>query len=336
MKKEALFWVKQKSHHVQCLLCPHHCNISEGNVGLCGVRRNEKGILYSLIYGMCSGIADDPIEKKPLHHFYPGSLVFSLGSVGCNLSCDHCQNFHISTANPEGHQFSELLPENAVELAQNHGCRGIAWTYNEPTIWFEYTYDTAQLAKKVGLYTAYVTNGYINAEPLKQIAPFLDAMNIDVKAFTDSFYKKNCKASLQPVLETCILAHQLGIHIELTYLVIPNENDTIDEVRQFCTWILDNLGQDVPVYFSRFHPQYKMSEKPATPIDTLKGFFDMAKSMGIHYVYLGNVSDPLYENTFCPSCEHVLIERTGFSANTIGLSQGKCVKCGKVISCITE
>ena len=336
MTAQVLFWEKGSSDHVQCQLCPHRCRIAKGHVGKCGVRRNEHGTLHSLIYGKCSGVSADPIEKKPLHHFYPGSLVFSLGSVGCNLSCDHCQNYHISTAKPDGYRFSEISPEDAVDLAQQHGCKGIAFTYNEPTIWFEYTYDTAQRAKKAGLYTVYVTNGFITADPVQKIAPLLDAMNIDVKAFTNTFYKKTCQASLQPVLDTCKLAHELGIHIELTYLVIPGKNDSMDEIRRFCSWVLETVGEEVPIYFSRFHPHYKMTDKQATPLSTLTQSFDMAKSMGIQYVYLGNVADPEYENTFCPSCGEVLIERTGFTARLSGLSQGKCMTCGKVIPIITE
>jgi len=331
MKKEAMFWKPSKDGSVECLLCPHNCEIKDGKVGFCGVRKNEDGKLNSLIYGSCSGIADDPIEKKPLNHFYPGSVVLSLGSVGCNFRCLHCQNYHISTAGPKDGSINEISPEKAVDLAKNHGCKGIAWTYNEPTIWYEYTLDSAKLAKKADLYTVYVTNGYINEEPLRKISPFLDAMNVDVKAFTESFYKKICKARLAPVLRTCEVAKNLGIHLEVTYLVIPEMNDSLDEIKKFCDWVVDFLGVETPVYFSRFHPYFKMKNTPATPLETLLSVYEIAKDAGILYPYLGNVSNENYENTICPSCKNILIDRHGYTIKTSGLLNGRCRQCNKII-----
>ncbi|EMR74650.1 pyruvate-formate lyase-activating enzyme [Thermoplasmatales archaeon SCGC AB-540-F20] len=331
MKKEARFWESIGNNKVQCFLCPHNCKINVDERGVCGVRKNEDGKLYSLIYSSCSSVAEDPIEKKPLYHFYPGSTALSLGSVGCNFRCDHCQNYGISRAPPEDISLNEISPQAAVDLAKKHGCRGIAWTYNEPTIWHEYTFDSAKLAKEADLYTVYVTNGYINEEPLKEISPYLDAMNIDVKAFHEDFYKKICKARLEPVLNTCEIAKNLGIHIEVTYLVISGINDSLDEIRKFCGWVIEKLGADTPVHFSRFHPDYKMTDVPATPIDTLLKIYDISKDVGILFPYIGNVPHGKYENTICPACGNRIVERHGFTANMIGLKNGRCKQCGTSI-----
>ncbi len=331
MKKEASFWKPLKNQTVQCFLCPHHCVIAPGKNGICGVRTNENGTLFSLIYQACSSIAADPIEKKPLYHFHPGSLVLSLGSVGCTFRCDHCQNYQISMARPEEQMLRELPAEQLRMVASKQGCEGVAWTYNEPTIWHEYTREAAQKVKDAGLYTVYVTNGYIEEEPLKDIAPYLDAMNIDVKAFREEFYKKTCKARLAPVLQTCERAKKLGIHLEITYLVIPGHNDASDEMKEFCHWVAEKLGVDTPVHFSRFHPDYSMTDVPMTPLSTLLTCHSMAKDAGIQYVYLGNIGHGDYDNTYCPSCKNLLVERYGFSAHIKGLAQGTCSRCGASI-----
>ena len=336
MKVDARFWESKSDNKVQCFLCPHNCTINENKRGVCGVRKNEGGKLYSLIYSSCSSVAEDPIEKKPLYHFYPGSVALSLGSVGCNLRCDHCQNYSISRASPNDMFLKEISPEAAVELGKNHGCKVISWTYNEPTIWHEYTFDSAKLTKKAGLATVYVTNGYINEEPLKEISSYLDAMNIDVKAFHEDFYKKICKARLEPVLNTCEISKNLGIHIEVTYLVITGYNDSLDEIRKFCKWVVDKLGEDTPVHFSRFHPDYNMKDIPATPIDTLLKIYDISKEVGIQYPYLGNVPHGHYENTYCPRCGNIIVQRHSFSANIVGLKKKNCKKCGLFIPIITD
>jgi len=336
MKREAKFWEKLADKKAQCHLCPYNCKINDGKTGICNVRKNDDGKLYTLIYGSCSSMAADPIEKKPLYHFHPGTNAFSLGTVGCNFKCEHCQNYIISTATPDQFYIREVMPEEAISLAKQHGCRGIAWTYNEPTIWHEYSYDSMVLAKKQGLYTVYVTNGYINEEPLKELSRYLDAMNIDVKAFTEDFYKKICKAKLEPVLQTCELAKKLGIHIELTYLVIPEYNDSIDEIKNFCSWVLDKLGEDTPVHFSRFHPDNNLLDVPMTPMKTLQKIFDAAKESGILYPYLGNVPHGNYENTYCPSCGNLCVERLGYSINICGLKDGKCLKCNSSIPMIID
>jgi len=334
MKKQAKFWEKLDNKKVQCNLCAHHCKINEDKVGICSVRKNENYTLYTTIYGACSSIAVDPIEKKPLYHFHPGTNAFSIGTVGCNFKCLHCQNYTIATADETFGYNRDLTAEDTVDLAKQNNCSGIAYTYNEPTIWHEFTFDSAKLAKKAGLYTCYVTNGYITEEPLKELSNVLDAMNIDVKAFTDSFYKKVCKASLKPVLKTCELAKELGIHIELTYLVIPGYNDSLEEVRDFCNWVLVNLDKKTPVHFSRFHPYYKMKDVPMTPLKTLNGIYDIARKSGLSYVYLGNVAHGDYENTFCPNCGNLCIERQGYSVDLVGIKDNKCLKCGKKIDIV--
>jgi pyruvate formate lyase activating enzyme len=331
MKKEAVFWKPIKNEKVQCLLCPHHCIIVPEKRGICGVRKNEHGKLFTLIYGACSSVANDPIEKKPLYHFYPGSFVLSLGSVGCTFRCDHCQNYNISMASPEEMSLQDIPPEKVSEIAKEHGCGGVAWTYNEPTIWHEYTLDSAKLVKNAGLYTVYVTNGYIEEEPLEEIAPYLDAMNIDVKAFNDEFYKKICKARLAPVLQTCEHVKKLGIHLELTYLVIPGFNDTDQEIKEFCQWIREKLSTDTPLHFSRFHPDYRMTDITATPTSTLLSCYKIAKEAGLQFVYLGNIAHSDYDNTYCPSCKNLLIERYGFSAQIKGLTKERCTRCGAII-----
>jgi pyruvate formate lyase activating enzyme len=331
MKKEALFWKSSKEKTVQCLLCPHHCIIAPGKRGICGVRENEQGTLYSLIYQSCSSVAVDPIEKKPLYHFYPGSLVLSLGSVGCTFRCEHCQNFHISMARPEESSLREIPAEKLCEMAFENDCRGVAWTYNEPTIWHEYTLEAAKVVKDAGLYTVYVTNGYIEEAPLKQIAPVLDAMNVDIKAFHEEFYRTVCKAKLAPVLLTCERAKKLGIHLEVTYLVIPRLNDDPKEIKEFCQWIGEKLGTDTAVHFSRFHPDYKMTEVKATPTSTLLSCHEIAKDAGLQFVYLGNIPHGEYDNTVCPSCKNLLIERYGFSAAIKGVQQGRCSRCQAVL-----
>jgi pyruvate formate lyase activating enzyme len=331
MKKEAMFWKPGKDKTVQCLLCPHHCVIAAERHGICGVRKNEQGKLYSLIYQACSSISDDPIEKKPLYHFHPGSLVLSLGSVGCTFKCDHCQNYHISMARPEGMSLQEIPAETLSQIALDHGCRGVAWTYNEPAIWHEYTVEAAKFVKNAGLYTAYVTNGYLEEEPLSEIAPYLDAMNIDIKAFHEEFYQKVCKARLAPVLQTCERAKKLGIHLELTYLVVPGMNDDGLEIQEFCYWIGETLGTDTPVHFSRFHPDYKMTDISATPMKTLFSCLRVAKEANLQFVYLGNIAHGDYDNTYCPGCGNLLIERYGFSSHLKGVSQGKCLRCGTLV-----
>ena len=329
MEKEASYWEKEWEQ-VRCRLCPHNCLIPSGKRGICGVRENKGGKLYTLIYSSCSSAYPDPIEKKPLYHFHPGSLVFSLGTVGCNFKCLHCQNYTISQAKPEEYPLAEITPQNAVERAKAC-CNGIAFTYNEPTIWMEYALDTAKIAKKEGLYTVFVTNGYINEKPLKDVSAYLDAANIDVKSMSDDFYRKICKASVEPVLEACKNYKREGVHVELTYLVIPSHNDGEEEIKKFCRWVMDEMGEMQVIHFTAFYPHYKMMDVPPTPFKKLLKAYMIAKHEGLHYVYLGNVPHGDYENTYCHNCGNLLVKRHGFSAEMVGMDGEKCIKCGEKI-----
>jgi pyruvate formate lyase activating enzyme len=325
MIKDAMLWEPIADEAVHCFVCSHECKIKKWDRGICQVRQNLDGKLATLIYAEVSSMNVDPIEKKPLFHFYPGSKVFSLGSVSCNFKCEHCQNYDISFAKAGELGTTEVLPERAVQLALERNCRGIAWTYNEPTIWFEYTYDSAILAKEAGLYTVYVTNGYMTRQALEKIGPYLDAANVDVKGFSKKFYNGVCRARLEPVLQTCERMFESGIHLELTYLIIPGLNDDEEQLRAFSTWAA-GVDFDIPIHFSRFHPDWRMLDRPATPMGTLKKARQLAIQAGLRFVYLGNVASE-YENTFCPNCDATIIERSGFRIS----KQGKiCPDCGYV------
>ena len=325
MIKDAMLWEPIADEGVHCFVCAHECKIKKWDRGICHVRQNLDGKLATLIYAEVSSMNVDPIEKKPLFHFYPGSKVFSLGSVSCNFKCEHCQNYDISFAEAGELGTTEVLPERSVQLALERNCRGIAWTYNEPTIWFEYTYDSAILAKEAGLYTVYVTNGYMTPQALEKIGPYLDAANVDVKGFSKKFYSGTCRARLEPVLQTCERMHETGIHLELTYLIIPGLNDDDEQLRAFCTWAA-GVDCDIPIHFSRFHPDWRMLDRPATPLDTLKKARHLAMQAGMRYVYVGNVVSE-YENTFCPDCGAIIVERSGFRINKRGKT---CPDCGYV------
>ncbi|MGC9060735.1 MAG: AmmeMemoRadiSam system radical SAM enzyme [Thermoplasmata archaeon] len=326
----AMFWEEKEKGAVQCFLCHHHCVIQNGKRGICGVRENRNGELHTLIYGLYSSVAIDPIEKKPLYHFYPGTNILSYGTVGCNFRCLHCQNYTISQATPEEAYLEKTTPEEVYKLAKRYNLNSVAWTYNEPTIWYEFTYDTSKLLHEHGIKTVYVTNGYIEKEPLRHIASFLDAMNIDVKGFTEEFYGKIVHARLKPVLEVCELAHKLGIHIEITYLVIPSYNDSENEINMFVEWAKETLSPSVPLHFTRFHPDYKLKNVPPTPLSTLKMAEKIAKNKGIHNVYIGNVWGE-EDITYCPNCKKPLIKRDGFFVVFNKIKDGKCYNCNEKI-----
>jgi len=334
MKKEAAFWEKIKDESVKCNLCSHRCKIGVDKTGICNVRKNESGTLYSLIYRSCSSMAADPIEKKPLYHFYPGTKVFSMGTVGCNFKCVHCQNYSISTAGSDFSYLKDISPKDVIKLAKNYSCQGVAYTYNEPTIWHEFAYESAKLAKKGDLYTCYVSNGFISEDPLIELSSVIDAINIDIKAFNEDFYKKYCKAKLKPVLDSCNIAKNKGMHLELTYLVIPTLNDSIEEIKKFCIWVVDNLGQDTPIHFSRFHPDYKLKDLPPTPIEKLIEIYNLSKDIGIFYPYIGNVPHGEYENTICPNCGNLCIERNIYSITIRHLNNNRCKKCGELLNIV--
>ncbi len=330
---EAKFW-RSEEGRAACYLCPHHCKILDGKVGICGVRQNVGGKLYSLIYGRASSVQIDPVEKKPLFHFLPGESILSMGSVGCNLHCQHCQNFTISQAKVQEAFLETLKPEDVPRLAKSSGCRSVAFTYNEPTIWHEFTYDACKAAKDAGMFTAYVTNGFIEEDPLKEISPFLDAMNIDIKGFKEDFYRGVCKARLGPVLNATRLANELGIHVELTYLIIPGKNDTEDEIRAFAHWVSFDVSHDVPVHFTRFHPDYMMLDVPATPIETMEMARRVGKEEELKFVYGGNYLAGDGENTRCPKCNTLIVKRTGYHVDRSALKGPDCPRCGEHLNMI--
>jgi pyruvate formate lyase activating enzyme len=330
---KARFWDTAEGK-VACHLCPHECRINDGKTGICGVRKNMEGELIALSYGRASSLNVDPIEKKPLFHFHPGKEVLSFGSVGCNLGCLHCQNFSISQAKIADVHLRDLTPEEVPELCRKSTCEGVAWTYNEPTMWHEFVYDASKLSKAKGLFTVFVTNGFINEEPLKKLAEVIDAANIDVKGFRDEFYRKICKARLQPVLDSVELAHDLGVHVELTYLIITGRNDSKEEIDDFVNWV---AGIDVrmPVHFSRFHPDYLLNDVPSTPIKTMEMARDEAANAGLDFVYLGNMASTDGENTKCPKCGSLAVRRLGFYTEKLAVTDdGHCSKCGEPLNMI--
>jgi len=320
--KEALHWRKLKDGRVHCQLCPHYCVIADGEVGKCRVRKNIEGVLYSLIYARATSVAMDPIEKKPLYHFYPSTSILSLGTNGCNFVCPCCQNWHISQATAST---EEVSSQRAVKLAQRAGSIGIAYTYNEPLIWFEYVVHTAKLAHDSGLKNVLVTNGYVNQEPLEELLPYMDALNIDIKSMEEDFYREYCGARLAPVLETAKTA-KASAHIELTNLLITGENDSPQGIEKFVDWVEENLGPETPVHFSAYFPSYRFSA-PATPLSSLLSAYSIA-TQRLHYVYLGNVNAPEGRDTLCRHCGATIISRLGYSTDISALSDGKCKACG--------
>jgi pyruvate formate lyase activating enzyme len=326
--KEALFYESLPGEFVKCNLCSHRCpRIAVSKRGICGVRENQDGKLFTLVYGKTIAANADPIEKKPLFHFLPGSSSYSIGTLGCNFSCDNCQNFDISQAPKENNLIigRDVLPEEIVSEAKRRRCSSIAYTYNEPTIFFEYAYDTAKLAEKDGIKNVFVTNGYITEEALQEVSHYLDAANIDLKSFSDKFYRRNCGAHLEPILDSIKLYKKLGIWIELTTLIIPSLNDSEEELREIAEFI-KNLGAETPWHITQFNPLYKLSHLKRTPLTTLQKAREIGKEAGLKHVYLGNVPGE-GENTFCYKCGELLIERYGHSTMKDRLSDSSCPEC---------
>jgi len=329
VEREALLYEKLPGGRVSCHVCQWRCVINPGRVGVCHMRVNRDGILYITNYGEVSSIAADPIEKKPLFHFHPGTNAFSLGSWGCNFHCQDCQNWEIACVDiPAGSRY--LSPEREVELAQEHRCAGIAWTYNEPTISFEYTLDSARLARENGLYTAYVTNGYITPEALDTIGPYLDAWRVDVKGFSDDFYRSLAKISRwRGVLEMARRARERwNMHVEVVTNIIPTMNDDEEQLGGIAAWIRDSLSELTPWHVTRFHPMYKLSYLPPTPVSTLEKAYHIGKKSGLKFVYLGNVPGHEHENTVCYSCGRVNVRRVGYDTQVLGLNGSRCKFCG--------
>ncbi|MCX7858210.1 MAG: AmmeMemoRadiSam system radical SAM enzyme [Deltaproteobacteria bacterium] len=327
--KEALYYEKLDELKVKCNLCHHHCLIAPGKRGLCGVRENREGTLYSLVYNKPCSYHVDPIEKKPLYHFFPGSSAFSIATVGCNFRCLHCQNHEISQMPKEEKSIFgyELTPEQVVDMAIRLKCKSISYTYTEPTVFFEYAFDIAKIAKEKGLFNNFVTNGYIEKEPLKDISPYLDGANIDLKSFSDEFYKKICGAKLNSVLETIKLYKKLGIWIEITTLIIPGLNDKEEELRMIARFIREELGKETPWHVTAFYPTYRLLDRPRTSAKILREARNIGIEEGIMYVYEGNIPGGEGENTYCYRCGKLIIGRFGFSITEYHVKDGCCEFC---------
>lgn len=331
--KEALFYDKLAEMKVFCRLCHHHCHIASGKRGLCGVRENREGVLFSLVYGKIVAEHIDPIEKKPLFHFLPNSTSYSIATVGCNFRCEHCQNYEISQY-PHSHG-AEITghhrpPAAIVEAAETTGCKSISYTYVEPTIFYEFAFDCATLAKERGLKNVFVSNGYMGHEVTRSLAAVLDGINIDIKAFTEKFYKHVCKARLAPVLENVRLMHELGVWVEITTLVIPGLNDSPDELRDIARFI-KGVSPAIPWHITAFHPTYKMLDRQPTPAHILQQAREIGFEEGLQFVYNGNIPGAGGESTFCPACQTMLIKRTSFRTTGNLLVDGRCPSCGKQV-----
>ncbi|MDD5190819.1 MAG: AmmeMemoRadiSam system radical SAM enzyme [Dehalococcoidales bacterium] len=328
--REALLYEKLSGARVRCGICQWRCIILPDQTGVCRMYRNLQGTLQNLNYSLASSLAVDPIEKKPLFHFYPGTKVFSLGGWGCNFHCADCQNWEISMVEDVMSGARVVTPEQAVQLAKQYDCAGMAWTYNEPSMWFEYTLDSARLAKKAGLYTVYVTNGYLSSEALDMIGPYLDAWRVDVKGFTDGFYQQLAKIPhWRGILEVAERArHKWHMHVEVVTNVIPTMNDDDDQLSGIAAWIAAKLGADVPWHVTRYHPAFKINQIPATPLATMEHAYALGKQAGLKYVYLGNVSGHPSENTDCPACGQPVVKRLGYETQVTGLNGSCCRFCG--------
>lgn len=327
-KREALFWEKREDGKTQCLLCPVGCVIADGKVGVCMGRKNEGGTLYAVNYGRLVSIAIDPIEKKPLYHFHPGTQILSTGPNGCNMSCQNCQNWTISQ---EESPTEFVTPEDLVRIASKENSVGIAYTYTEPLIWYEYVLDTAKIAREKKLANVLVTNGYIHEEPLKELLPYVDAMNVDLKSMDDDFYRKICKAKLPPILRAIELSHQNKIHIEITNLLIPTLNDSEEQIQKLVDFVA-GLSDRIPVHFSRYFPAHQM-DLPPTPMESLQKAFLLAKRK-LKYVFVGNAYIPNTSNTYCAECNNLLVKRNGYHTAVVGIKGQKCGNCGSAVDVV--
>jgi len=317
---------------VRCQICPKKCKVGDAERGFCGNKENRGGKYVTLAYGNPCSVNNDPIEKKPLFHFLPGTTAFSLAAAGCNFDCKFCQNWEISQARPEQTRTIALSPEQVSEVTKRAGSPTIAYTYGEPVVFYEYMYDCAVQGRKNGLRSVMISNGYINPKPMRRLFKTLDAVKIDFKAYTEDFYKKQCLGRLQPVLDTLVLLKEEKMWLEMVYLVVPTLNDRPEEIKDMCGWIMKNLGPDVPMHFTRFHPMYKLKNLEPTPLDTLERAYETAKSAGLHYVYIGNVPGHRAENTYCPKCGKAVIKRYGYTIEENRITGGRCGYCKATIA----
>lgn len=329
----ASYWQKLKDNTVHCLLCPRSCVIKPGQRGFCTARKNNDGVLYTLGYGNPIAVNVDPIEKKPFFHVLPGTSAFSIAVAGCNMRCLFCQNWQISQAKPDEVSAYNMPPETVVSEAIKNKCPFIVYTYTEPTVFYEYMLDISKLARSKGLRNGMHTCGYINQPALKELLKYMDAVNVDLKGFNPEFYKKmGAFAELTPVLETIKTIKNEGVWLELTNLIIPGQNDDPQEIRRMCTWIKENLGDEVPLHFSRFVPSFQLQNLPPTPVEKLEEAYRIAKECGLKYVYIGNVPGHPQENTSCPNCKKIVVGRIGYEILENNIEDGKCKFCGKKIA----
>jgi len=330
--KEAYLYEKLEDQKVRCNLCAHRCLLKEGKVGICGVKKNIGGVLYTLVYDKIISTHIDPIEKKPLFHFYPGSTSFSIATVGCNFRCLHCQNYEISQM-PKDHKLIEgtaMSPQEIVDAAYRYGCSSISYTYTEPTIFFELAYDTAKLAHERGIKNVFVTNGYMTEEALVMIKPYLDAANVDLKFFDEKMHKRICGASRDPVLETIKRMKEFGIWVEVTTLIIPTKNDSPEELEAIANFI-KSVGPEIPWHVSAFYPAYKMLDIPRTPLETIHRARKIGLQIGLRYVYTGNIPGDEGEHTYCYNCKAILIHRFGYEILANYIRDSRCPYCGAII-----
>jgi len=336
--KEAMLYEKLEDKKVRCFLCAHRCHISNGKRGICAVRENMDGVLFSLVYGKVVASHVDPIEKKPLFHFLPDSSSFSIATAGCNLRCRHCQNYEISQFPRERPDVpipgEDMTPEEVVNMAERYGCKSISYTYTEPTIFFEFAYDCAILAKRKGIKNVFVSNGFMTPESVRTIAPYLDGNNIDLKG-NEKFYKEVCGAKAEPVRDTIRLMKELGVWVEVTTLIIPGYNDAEEDLKSIAEFI-KSVDTVIPWHVAQFYPTYKLTDAQRTPIKTLRWARQMGFDTGLKYVYEGNVPGEGGENTYCPNCRELLIQRFGFSIQENRMKNGKCLSCGVTIEGVWE
>jgi len=329
---EARFYEKLLNHKIRCKLCPRECNVGDKERGYCGVRENRGGVFYTLVHSRVCASHFDPIEKKPLFHYLPGTVAFSIATAGCNVNCKFCQNWNISQSRPEQIPAEYLPPRRIAAIARQNNCPTIAYTYSEPVVFSEFLMDTADAGHEAGVRSIVVSNGYIQQDALKQAYGKMDAVKIDLKSFSDSFYSKIVTGQLKPVLETLVTLLKMDKWTEIVYLVIPTLNDSETEFRGLAQWIMANLGPDVPLHFTQFHPEYLLKNMPVTPVPTLERAKAIADAEGLHYVYIGNVPGHPAQNTYCPQCRKLLVERAGLTANRLLIGKdGSCPYCRHLI-----
>ncbi len=329
---EARYYEKLPHKKIRCLLCPRECVIDDRERGYCGVRENREGIYYSLVYARPCTYHVDPIEKKPLFHFFPGSLSFSIATAGCNVNCKFCQNWQISQVRPEQIRSMYMPPKQVADMAQKHSCISIAYTYSEPIIFYEYMEDTALAGIDADIRSVVITGGYIQKDPLKRLCKSVDAIKVDLKAFSEQYYRDIVNGELKPVLDALVTIREMNVWTEIVYLVVPTLNDSEHEIKGLCKWIKSNLGSEVPVHFTRFHPQYLLKNLPPTPLETLERAKQIADAEGLQYAYIGNIPGHPAENTYCPDCKNIVIKRTGFTVHELHLDKGTCTHCGYSIA----